>query len=380
MATDNPIAEQLSFWYEGIKRPLPWRTDASPYRTFVSEFMLQQTQVDTVIPYFNRFMVAFPTVFDLASASLDAVMKAWEGLGYYSRAKHLHRAAGVIANTLHGHVPQSYEDLQHLPGVGPYIAAAIASIAFEVPVPVVDGNVMRVFCRFWGIETDIRSPALRQDLFARLMAVVAGGTPSIINQAMMELGALVCRPKNPTCDRCPLGSDCVAKRDQRTAELPVKSSRPAIPHVNVGVGVIRHNGQILITKRSLEQMLGGLWEFPGGKQEEGEEIETTVRREIEEEVGFQVFNLKPLAVVKHAFTHFKITISAFWCEPSSDHSLPQDTAVLRWVFPHELRRFAFPTANRKIIDAIEAVIPPFSILASKRKIPTRCPKPFSTSI
>jgi A/G-specific adenine glycosylase len=345
-------ATALSTWFAVHQRAMPWRETPSPYRTWISEMMLQQTQVDTVIPYFARFLARFPDVHTLAAAHQDDVLKQWEGLGYYSRARNLHKAAKQLVDIHAGVLPDDYKTLQTLPGVGPYAAAAIASIAYEVPVPVVDGNVLRVFARFWGLDTDIRLPSIRQDIFDRLTPVVTTQTPSVFNQAIMELGALICTPKKPQCTRCPIQSDCVAYATDQVDTLPIKSKAQPVPHYVIGVGLIRYQGRMLIAKRKESGMLGGLWELPGGKQNSDEAIETTVTREILEETGLSVTIVKPLCMIKHAYTHFKITMHTYLCDAPHDRAIAKSSTEVRWVLPSELSDYAFPTATHKVFEAV----------------------------
>ena len=344
--------QRLLKWFDQHQRQMPWRTDPRPYYVWLSEIMLQQTQVDTVIPYFQRFIAAFPDVHTLAAADQQEVLKLWEGLGYYSRARNLHKAAQVVVAEHGGELPQQYDDLMSIPGLGPYTAAAVSSIAFGQPVPVVDGNVLRVFCRFWGIDADIRQPRVRRELHSRLEPFIAKSPPSAFNQAIMELGALVCRPKSPHCSRCPLSGDCVAYRDHRTAELPVKSKRKPVPHYPIAVGIIWKDGKILIGRRRQDQMLGGLWEFPGGKQQPGESLEETAKREIEEETGLRVHVTSPYCQVNHGYTHFKMTLTAFRCEWVAGEAKPVSTDELRWVRLDELDDYPFPKANIKVFEAV----------------------------
>ncbi len=314
--------------------------------------MLQQTQVDTVIPYFNRFLERFPTSKVLAEAPLQDVLKAWEGLGYYSRARNLHKAAQKIHVSFAGDLPKSFESLQDLPGIGPYTAAAIASIAFGEPVPVVDGNVLRVFCRFWGIDQDTRDPKVRDQLFDRLTPFIAQANPSVFNQSMMELGALVCKPSQPLCDVCPMQKWCVAYTQNRVLELPYRSKAAATPHYEIAVGIIWKLGKILIGRRKESGMLGGLWEFPGGKQKPGEDLAHTVVREVKEETGLDIIVGARIAIVNHAYTHFKITLSAFHCEYIAGEAQPLSADEVRWVLPDELKDYPFPTANKKVIERL----------------------------
>lgn len=345
-------SDALCRWFGVHQRAMPWREFMTPYRIWISEMMLQQTQVDTVIPYFERFIARFPTVADLAEAPLDAVLKQWEGLGYYSRARYLHKAAHRIVSHYHGQLPDTYVGLQSLPGVGPYAAAAIASIAYGVHVPVVDGNVLRVCSRLWGLDTDIRLLTARHVIFDKLALVIQDHEPAVFNQALMELGALVCIPKKPACGICPVSVYCMAYKTNATEQFPVKSKAKPVPHYVIGVGVVTCRGRFLIAQRRESQMLGGMWELPGGKQQENEGITDTVFREIQEETGLEVVVAEPLCVVKHAYTHFKITMHVYRCIASHDRALPHASSQVRWILPEDISQLAFPTATHKVFAAI----------------------------
>ena len=344
--------QNLINWFIKEQRDMPWRKNPIPYYVWLSECMLQQTQVATVIPYFNRFITTFPTVFDLAKSDLQTVLKSWEGLGYYSRARNLHKAAKMVAEERDGIFPTTYQDLQKLPGIGPYCAAAITSIAFQNPVPVVDGNVLRVFTRFWGLYDDIKQPKTRDILFKKLEPFIVKSSPSEFNQGIMELGALICTPKNPNCSVCPINSDCYAKEQQKTLELPVKTKSKKTPHFNIGVGVIWKKNKILIAKRKEDQMLGGLWEFPGGKQKENECITTTIKREIKEETSLEVIVKSPYAIIKHAYSHFKITLHAYKCIYKEGIAKKNTSDDIKWIPIEKLNYYPFPTANKKLIKSI----------------------------
>ncbi|MCZ6872924.1 MAG: A/G-specific adenine glycosylase [bacterium] len=344
--------QRLLDWFACYQRRMPWRDEPCPYYVWLSEVMLQQTQVETVMPYFQRFIRAFPDVYSLAAADQQEVLKLWQGLGYYSRARNLHQAAQVIVDQYNGVLPQDAQALQAMPGFGPYTAAAVSSIAFDQPVAVVDGNVLRVFCRFWGIDTDIRQPRVKTDLQRRLQPYVETSPPAAFNQAMMELGALVCRSKSPHCAVCPLAVDCVAYRDGRTAELPVKSRRKPVPHYAIAVGVIWKDGYILIGRRRQDQMLGGLWELPGGKQQPEEALVTTAWRKVSEETSLQVRVEYPYCTIKHGYTHFKITLTAFRCIWLGGTARPLVADELRWVQLHELDAYPFPKGTLKVLDAV----------------------------
>ncbi|MSR89068.1 MAG: A/G-specific adenine glycosylase [Candidatus Margulisbacteria bacterium] len=344
-------SRRLTDWFRVNQRQMPWRDDPLPYFIWVSEMMLQQTQVDTVIPYFHRFVARFPTVVELASADQQDVLKLWEGLGYYSRARNFHKAAQLLVSDYNGELPTSYEELQKLSGIGPYCAAAILSIAFQKPIPVVDGNVLRVFARFWGIEDDIRQAKVRVEIFNRLMPFIKKEKPADFNQGIMELGALICKPQKPLCNNCPISSDCYACKNNKVSELPFKSKSAKSPHYEIGVGVIWRGDQLLIAKRKVDQMLGGLWEFPGGKRQPQETLEETTHREILEETGLDVKVGAPYPVVKHAYTHFKITMTAFHCMSLSGEPVPNSSDELKWVSVSELAAFPFPKATLKVIES-----------------------------
>lgn len=343
---------ELVRWFERDHRPMPWRSDPSPYKVWISEIMLQQTQVVTVIPYFDRFIRRFPSFRALATADLQEVLKLWEGLGYYSRARNLHKAARMIVEDCGGTPPVTAGELRQLPGIGPYTAAAIASIAFGEPVPSVDGNVLRVCSRLWGMATPMRDKALADDVRARLVPLIRTVNPSHFNQAMMETGALICKPRNPLCDQCLLARHCVAFKTNRTDELPVVEKTVKGPHYRIAVGVIWKRTRILIARRQDNQMLGGLWEFPGGKRLKGEKLEQTAAREILEETGLKVRVGVPYATVKHAYSHFQITLTAYRCDWLSGRARPKASVELKWIRPLELSEYPMPRANRRIAEAI----------------------------
>ena len=314
--------------------------------------MLQQTRVGTVDEYFRRFTARFPGVAELAAADLQHVLKAWEGLGYYSRARNLHAAARMIVREHGGDVPGAYAELLTLPGVGTYTAAAVASISFGEPVPAVDGNVLRVAARSWGMPEDITKAATRRLVFKRLLPVIRAVPPGDFNQALMDLGATVCRPCSPRCATCPLAPACAARGDGRTEELPVRSRRRPVPHYGIAVGVIVGDGKVLVCRRRGDQMLGGLWEFPGGKQEAGERLEQTAVREVREEVGLVVRVMDRLCAVDHAYSHFTISLTAFVCAVVSGTPRAIAADAVRWVAAGQLDELPFPRANQRVLEAL----------------------------
>jgi len=311
--------------------------------------MLQQTQVKTVIPYYARWLKTFPTLGSLARAPLDRVLKLWEGLGYYSRARHLHALTKTVVRDYNGRLPSTYEELKALPGIGRYTAGAVLSIAFGKNYPVLDGNVMRVFARYFAIRKNISKPATQHELWKFAERLLPHGRAGDFNQALMELGATVCTPKTPDCPHCPLKASCLGRKKNIQYILPIKKKNAPTPHFHIGAGVVHLGDKILIAQRPLDGLLGGLWEFPGGKREPGEAIRETVRREIEEELGIQVVVGKELVEVKHAYSHFKITLHAHDCVYHSGKVRALEVRAWRWVKPQELERFAFPAANQPII-------------------------------
>ena len=344
----------LLAWFYTHKRALPWRDHPEPYRVWVSEIMLQQTRVATVEPYFKRFIARFPTIDALAQAPLHSVLKVWEGLGYYSRARNLHKAARKLVRDHHGKLPSDVKALRKLPGIGEYTAGAVASIAFNRPEPAIDGNVLRVLARLKAEKRNVRSSQVRCD-FSRLVryALLAIQDRSAFNQGLMELGAGICTPQKPACPLCPVQDWCQAFKLGLTTTLPARPRRKPVPQYTIAVGLVLHEGRILIAQRSPEQMLGGLWEFPGGKKEPGESLEQTVLREVHEEVGIEVEAEKKLCTVKHAYSHFRITLTAFLCRYVSGTVTETHTdQPIRWVHPEELHEYPFPRANQKIIEAL----------------------------
>ena len=347
------FAEDLLQWYHSEKRDLPWRRTDDPYKIWISEIMLQQTQVNTVIPYYHRFLEAFPTVHDLAKADQQQVLKLWEGLGYYSRGRNLHQAAKMVVENFDGRLPDKYDEITSLKGIGPYSAAAILSIAFNKNYAVVDGNVIRVLTRYSGIKDDIRSAKVKnrvQDLADDLLSKT---DPGNFNQAIMELGATVCTPKNPSCDMCPVSSNCVAFQTAETDVIPYKSKAKKVPHHQIGVGlIVNDSGELLIALRPNDVMLGGLWEFPGGKKEKSESIKQTVSRELEEELGVQVAVFDRYQMLKHAYSHFKITLHAYWCKITAGEPKPKSSMEIKWVSLSEIEQYPFPKANKILIDGL----------------------------
>lgn len=349
----NQIRSRLLDWYYHNRRDLPWRGETDPYRIWVSEVMLQQTQVTTVIPYYRRFLKRFPSLADLAATPLEEVLKVWEGMGYYARARNLHKAAIELVQKHSGRFPKTYAELHTLPGFGDYTTGAVASIAFGEAVPAIDGNAKRVLTRFFAIEEDIRRGAGTRQLKEIATGLVDPENPGDWTQALIELGATVCLPRSPKCQLCPVVELCEAHRRSIEHTLPLKPVKKELPHYEVTAAVIRQNGRILIARRPLEGMLGGLWEFPGGKQEPAETLTGCLRREIKEELDLEIAVDQPLITIKHSYTHFKITLHAFFCRLLKGQPRAIGVADWRWVTLDEMSVLPFPRTDLKIIEALK---------------------------
>jgi len=350
------LTNALLAWFDAGHRDLPWRRDRDPYRVWISEVMLQQTRVETVVPYFERFVERFPSVAALAEADLDDVLKAWEGLGYYRRARNLKAGAEHLVRDGGARVPRNLDALRAVPGVGRYTAGAIRSVAFDRPAPIVDGNVRRVLCRLWAVGEDPRTATVERWLWSTAEALVPDARPGAFNESLMELGATVCTPRDPDCAACPVADLCDARAQGSPADFPLRPPKKTIPHKDVTAAVIRRGHRILITQRRAEAMLGGLWEFPGGKVEPGETLEQCLLREIDEELGITIRIERPLIAVDHAYSHFRITLHTFLCRHSRGRPRAIGCDDWRWVEPGRLRDFAFPKADRVVLEALLALV------------------------
>lgn len=342
------IREALLTWYSRHHRDLPWRKTKDPYRILISEVMLQQTQVERVRQYYEKFLKKFPTLEKLARAPLDDVLKAWEGLGYYARARNLHRAAHIVLRDYSGEIPKDRKKLLKLPGIGRYTAGAVLSIAFGQDEPVVDANVRRVLARIFAL----RGAQAQKKLEELARALLPAGQAGLFNQALMDLGATICVSREPKCLLCPLDKFCEACQLGIQHELPVRSKARKKPHYDVAVGIIWRGDRILITKRPDEGLLGGLWEFPGGKRQPNESLQDCVRREIFEEVNVRVRNLKHFMTVRHGYSHFRVTLHVFEGIYAGGQPRCQGCTAWAWVSPKDLRKYAFPSANQKIISQL----------------------------
>ena len=345
----RPFQRKLLGWFAKHKRLLPWRLDGNPYRIFVVEVMLQQTQIKTVIPYYERWLRAFPDVKALAEAPLDQVLKLWEGLGYYSRARNLHKAAQTIVERFGGKIPSGLESLQSLPGIGRYTAGAIASIAFQKPVPLVDGNVSRVLSRVFNLKKDITKPETQKLLYDIAETLVPEKSPGDFNQALMELGSLVCIPEVPKCSICPVQTLCLAYQEGDPSKLPIKSKGFRVKEIDMVVGMLTKNGKLLVRRRPERGIWGGLWEIPGTVRTINQTPEEALKEEFREALGLAIHIYKKENPVKHLFTHRKALIHPFYCECKNNESFRSKKVKTRWVSQKELKKLSFPVPHQKIL-------------------------------
>ncbi len=361
------LRRHLLAWYRKNQRNLPWHGTKDPYLIWVSEVMLQQTRVDTVKRYFPEFIKRFPTILHLSQASLDNVLKVWEGMGYYARARNLHKSARQLWDLYQNSTarkPQTKWDFTSffqrkiarnprfffsLPGVGENIGAMVFSVAFNHPYAIQDANAMRVISRWFAVP--LVYPSLRFHKAIRQIAesLLPQSCPGDWNQAVLELGETICLPRKPKCTICPVFSFCSAYQTGAPGSYPKRKKKKAIPFYTVVAGVIQNEGKILITKRKEEGLLGGLWEFPGGKVEEGETPEQALIRELREELQVDVKVGHFLLQIPHRYTHFCILLKVYEAEILSRSVHPLGVADYRWVLPSELSQFAFPSADRKIL-------------------------------
>lgn len=362
------IAGALLNWFARFQRDLPWRRSRDPYRIWVSEVMLQQTRVETVIPYYERWFAQFPTLLDLAAAPQDQVLKAWEGLGYYSRARNLHRAVQAVAERFGGEVPDDEEAVRSLPGVGPYTAGAILSIAFNRSVPAVDGNVMRVLSRLFRIGDDIMKPKTREGMERLIRTMIPEGQASAFNQALMELGALVCTPSSPKCLACPVAEFCQAFQHGEQSAFPIKAKAKPPKEIDLVAVVIEQGGRFLVQRRPEEGLLGGLWVFPMVELTQGESHLHAVHRGIQEQYDLRVLIDAHLTDVRHVFSHLVWNLKAYLVStdegfPALHEATPQESANSdappifppnhRWVTLDELSQLAFPVAHQQVIRTLQ---------------------------
>jgi len=336
---------ELTAWYRVNKRLLPWRESTDPYRIWISEIMLQQTRIEAVMGYYNRFMEAFPNVQVLAAAPEEHVLKQWEGLGYYSRARNLHKAARIIDREYGGQFPEEYELIRKLPGIGEYTAGAIGAIAFGLPVTAIDGNVMRVVSRIYALEEDILQSSARKRVKAILESVYPEQEASNFVQGLMELGERICIPGIPRCGDCPIKEECLALRQGRVEELPVRKKKEA-QRIQVRlVAIIWKDGRLLLHRRPAGGVLAGLWEYPGADAVPTMDFAATFAAQL----GLQVRQQEQILKTHHVFTHIRWDMEVYAAELSGDIS----GGEFGWFTPDQIRKdVMMPTAFKKISQVL----------------------------
>jgi len=344
------FANALLKWYDAHSRPYPWRKTSDPYRIWLSEIMLQQTQVKTVIPFYNHWLTALPNIQSVAKADSEKILKLWEGLGYYARARNFHSACKIVLNQFNGKIPANYQDFQSLPGVGPYVAAAVMSIAYNFPMPAIDSNVYRVISRIKSINLPFNRS--RNHILEFLSGHISPERPGDFNQAIMDFGREICTSNNPSCNICPIQHHCYSFVDNSVDKYPLKVKRPKKPLFKVAVGIIWNQNKILISKRKRDGLLGGLWEFPGGKIKAGEDAKQCIIRELKEELGVLVRPGLFIKQIKHSYSHFTIVLDAYHCTYLSGNPSALGCDDWRWIKLKDIHQLPFPKANHKLFDSI----------------------------
>lgn len=356
------LVDQLTDWFRATKRNLPWRQTYDPYHVWISEIMLQQTQMERGVQYFLRWIERFPAVEDVACASEDDILKYWEGLGYYARARNLHKAAKEITERLSGKVPADYKTLLTLPGIGPYTAAAVSSIAGNNDVAVIDANVNRIFARIFNIDEPVKNKGPQQKIQHIANTLLPKGQARIFNQALMDFGGLLCTPKSPCCDKCPVQRLCVSYKEGMVGFRPVlkppKKSVLMLRHV----AIIMKDGKIFMHKRKSSAVWGGLWDFPGGEAivEDVEKEKLDLVAEVRGETGLGVIEEKSLVQVSHQYTHHKVTLRSTVCRLEDEREpIPENETAIkgRWLTPREMDGLACPSGVRKVIEYLKTERP-----------------------
>lgn len=340
------IEQPLLSWYDGNARVLPWRERPDPYKVWVSEIMLQQTRVEAVKPYFDRFLSVLPNIASLAAVSEEKLLKLWEGLGYYNRARNLQKTAKIVLERFNGKLPAEYEQLLTLPGIGEYTAGAIASIAYQKPVPAVDGNVLRVITRVLASFDNISLPETKRDIRQRLLNIIPHDRPGDFNQALMELGATVCLPNGtPMCLLCPLREECQSFLEGLTDQIPVKNRKKERKIEQRTLLILYHSGKVLLQKRKKKGLLANLWEYPNylGKM---------TRKQVSEELdrqGIRPIKIEKCGTAKHIFTHVEWHMQGYFIQAENRGNI-----VGEWVSLEDMKQnFALPSAYRNFSDKLE---------------------------
>lgn len=346
------LPSKIVDWYQKTKRDLPWRKSRDPYKIWVSEVMLQQTRIETAIPYYERFLSLFPTMEALASADEEPVLKAWEGLGYYNRARNFQKAVREVCANYGGSIPEREADFIALPGVGPYTAGAVLSIAYGHPIPAVDGNVLRVCSRLFNIRESIDKVVVKKRIEILLRVIMPAHEAASFNQGMMELGALVCVPGRPRCENCPLTDECIAYRQGVQEQLPVRSKTKDTPLINMAAAVIKQGSRYCIRRRPDKGLLANLWEFPcvecGGSDPQ-QALQLYLHEQFQ--CGAEIEELKTFMQVKHVFSHQQWLVTFFQAALMEAYSVSAPERV-KWATMEEMQQYPFAGPHRKVREAL----------------------------
>ena len=341
----------LQDWYKSKNISLPWRGETDLYKIWLSEVMLQQTQVNTVIPYYKKWLKKFPNLESVAIANEDELLKFWEGLGYYSRARNFQFACKTVLDNFDGKIPEKSEDFLKLKGVGEYIHAAVHSIGLNKKIPVIDGNVKRVMSRYLGLKNEINSE--KDNIFKFLSKeILTTSNPGDFNQAIMDLGRLICKPKNPDCESCPINSNCTALKEDLVSQIPVRAKKSKIPHYKTVVGIIEKNKKILLCKRNKQGLLGGMWELPNGRIEP-KETQTKALKRVMSNFGFDYNSQNYLGSANHQYSHFSIEQKGYKCDYKSGDLVSEDHSEYKWININEKSKYPIHTASHKILNKMK---------------------------
>lgn len=347
------FSRELLGWYQQHARDLPWRNSQDPYIVWISEVMLQQTRVDTVIPFFEKWIMRFPDLLSLAAAEENEFFGVWEGLGYYARVRNIVKTARILLEKFNGKFPDSANELRKFPGIGEYIAAAITSFAFGRDEVALDANALRVFSRLFEFSYSTSEVKQRESLKNRARELMPIGRALDFNQAIMDLGSLICMPRQPACIHCPLQSSCLSFQHGTQSCFPIKKPKKSLPHYEVVAAVIKKGKRVLIDKRRAQGLLGGLWEFPGGKVEAGEDFASALMREIKEELGVTLHVLNALGVYKHAYTHFRVTVHVFMGRITAGEPSAIQSDEILWVKIEDLQQYPMGKVDRLIAQSLK---------------------------
>ena len=347
------VRDILPGWFKTNARDLPWRREYRPYQVWISEIMLQQTQMERGVAYYRRWMARFPDIRDVARAEEQEILTLWEGLGYYSRARNIRKAAEMIMEKHAGEFPADHEDILALPGIGPYTAGAICSIAFEQDMVAVDANVERILARLGDLDAPLSDSGLRKRLQTAARDLLPSGRARMFNQALMEFGALVCTPKNPACANCPLAEICLARRNGTVSLRPVPTSKKGITPLSMAAAILVREGKIAVRKRPATGLWPNMWEFPCMDIEPGQNPGQEMLKEVRRAVG-NIPDLAPelLAVVTHVYTRYRVTLHGYVCPLPAGAHVADDQSACRWIAPPELDDHPFSSGQRKLIDRL----------------------------